>query len=92
MATFPLADSASSSSPSDLAADQAGNLYLADAVEQRLRAFDSAGRVVAERFLGGVGSPWRPTSFALGPASRLAVADAERDEIQVLAIDRGAGP
>ncbi len=92
VATIRLTDFTIAAAPSDLAADRAGDLYVADAAAQRIRAYDSTGRMVTERLLGGTRSPWRPTSLALGPDARLAVADADRDEIQVLAIDRGAGP
>ncbi len=90
--SVPVADPAAGGGPSDLAADRAGDLYVAEPAEQRIRAYDPAGRLALERVLGGSAAPWRPTSLALGPQNRLAVAAADRDEIQVLAIERGSGP
>ncbi len=90
--TVPIAEPVAGAAPSDLVADRAGDLYVAEPAEQRIRAFEAGGRMALERVLGGAGAPWRPTSLALGPQSRLAVASADRDEIQVLAIERGSGP
>jgi streptogramin lyase len=90
--SVPVADPTAGESASDLVVDRTGDLYMAEAAEQRIRAFDASGRATVERVLGGAAVPWRPTSLALGPQNRLAVADADRDEIQVLSIERGSGP
>jgi DNA-binding beta-propeller fold protein YncE len=90
IATIPVADSTGAAVPTELAADGSDALYVADAAGQRIRVYDSAGRVVNERALGGAASGWHPTSLALGPEGRVAIADAERDEIQLLQIERGA--
>ncbi len=90
--TVPIAEPVAEAAPSDLVADRAGDLFVAEPAEQRIRAFDAGGRMTLERVLGGAAAPWRPTSLALGPQNRLAAASADRDEIQVMAIERGSGP
>jgi hypothetical protein len=73
---------------SDLAADASGSLFVADRDGQRVLVLDRGGVTVLERLLGGPSSPWRPTALAAGPGDLLAVADAGRDEIQILRILR----
>lgn len=77
---------------SDLAVDGDGFLYAADERGQRILVFDPDGALVATRSLGGPRIPWRPAALALGPGGKVAVADAVRGEIQVLALERGAKP
>jgi sugar lactone lactonase YvrE len=76
----------------DIATDSSGNLFVADREGQRLLVFDREGRPALERILGGPTATWRPTALAAGPGGRLAVADAARDEIQVLEIVREEKP
>jgi streptogramin lyase len=69
---------------SDLAADRAGYLYAADPVGQRVLVFAPDGFPQVNRALGGDRIHWRPRALAIGPRRQVAVADPERDEIQVL--------
>jgi sugar lactone lactonase YvrE len=78
--------------PADLAADGSGALYVADAAGQRILLVSPSGAPVLSRYLGGASRAWRPTAIATGPGGLLAVADAERDEIQILAISRESPP
>ncbi len=85
-------DSAGAFAPSDLAADVSGNLYVADEKGQRLLVFDPSGALLIARVLGGAKIPWRPAALAVGPGGVVAVADAERCEIQIFATDREVKP
>jgi len=80
------------SSLSDIAVDADGHLYAADERGQRLLVFDAYGARVLTRPLGGARVSWRPVALAIGPGGEIAVADAERAEIQILAPVREAKP
>lgn len=90
--SIPLADSTGTIAPADLACDPGGSLYVADAEGQRILVFGETGALRLERQLGGAGIPWRPRAIAVSRFDRVAVADPERGEIQILAIERGAAP
>ncbi len=87
-----LADSTGRSFPVELACDRAGFLYVADPGEQRLLVYDAAGVLRLTRSLGGPNAPWRPASIAVGPSDRVAIADPDRGEIQLLTIEREQSP
>ena len=74
---------------SEMALDPEGFLYVADPTGQRIVVLEPRGALEFERTLGGAAVPWRPTSIAYAPSDRIAVADPERREIQVLAVERG---
>lgn len=76
----------------DIAADPSGCLFVGDREGQRILILDRDGRTILERVLGGPTAPWRPTALTAGPGDRLAVADADRDEIQILEVVRAEGP
>ena len=86
------ADSAGSIASADLSVDGAGNLYVADAAAQRILIFGPSGALRFARVMGGARIPWRPMALALSSSGSLAVADAERNEIQVLAVEHEAAP
>ncbi len=69
---------------SDLAVDRAGLVYAADPVGQRVLVLAPDGTVQVNRALGGDRIRWRPRALAVGPRRQIAVADPEKDEIQVL--------
>ncbi|MBI4364289.1 MAG: hypothetical protein HY568_02570, partial [Candidatus Latescibacteria bacterium] len=77
---------------SDLALDADGLLYAADQRGQRILVFDTDGSLVATRVLGGERNRFSPVALAIGPGGQVAVAGAERAEIQVLAPVREAKP
>ncbi len=78
--------------PIDLAADDSGALYVADAAGARLLVFGSDGARLHTRWLGGERHAWRPGAIAWSPDDRIAVADETRGEIWIFTIDRGAAP
>jgi len=86
------AGDSASGAPADLAADSSGALLIADPAGQRIVVLAPSGAPAVTRYLGGTSSPWRPTALAVGPGGLLAVADIERDEIQILSIEREAPP
>jgi hypothetical protein len=67
-------------------------LYAADERGQRILVFDGDGALLLARPLGGDRSRFRPAALAVGPGGIVAVADAERGEIQILAPVREAKP
>ncbi len=71
---------------SDLAVDLAGFLYMANRTGQCIQAFGEKidGALITDRVFGGDKIPWRPGALAIGPRRQIAVAEPERDEIQVL--------
>jgi streptogramin lyase len=71
----------------DLAVDAAGFLYAASATSQSVSAYGSRieGSARTLRLFGGDKISWRPAALAVGPGRRVAVADPDRDEIQMLA-------
>ncbi len=77
---------------SDLATDAGGFVYAADERGQRILVFGPDGALVVSRSLGGSRIRWRPAAIAIGPGGKVAVADAGRDEIQVLSLEREAKP
>lgn len=85
-------DSSGAASLSDLGADAAGFLYVSDVEGQRIQVYDPDGARVLVRSLGGPKSPWRPAALAVCRLDRIAIADPERGEIQILAIDRERAP
>jgi sugar lactone lactonase YvrE len=92
MGSVPLADSTGVARPSDLGTDGAGFLYVADVEGQRILIYDMNGGLRLVRALGGPTSRWRPAAIAVGKLDRIAIADPERCEIQILAIDRERAP
>lgn len=77
-------------SPSDLATDDSGALFVADAAASRVVVFDSSGSRLHTRWLGSSDRPWRPDAIAWGAGDRVAVADESRDEIWIYAVERAA--
>jgi len=73
---------------SDLAVDASGTVLASDPAGQRLLVFTPDGRLVLSRALGGATHHWRPQALALGPNGRVAIADPERCEIQILTLVR----
>jgi DNA-binding beta-propeller fold protein YncE len=92
LGSIPLADSTGTIAPADLACDPGGSLFVADSEGQRILVFGESGALRLERQLGGAGVPWRPRAVAVSRLDRVAVADPERGEIQILAIERGDAP
>ena len=84
--TIRLSPSATPVSISDLAVDHAGFLYMGNRAAQCVHAFGESidGGLITVRVLGGDKLPWRPGALAIGPRRQIAVAEPERDEIQVL--------
>jgi len=71
-----------------LAADHAGFIYAADRAAQRILVFGPGGAPVLDRALGGAERKWRPGALAWSTLDRLAVADPERGEVQILTVER----
>ncbi|HET9471121.1 MAG TPA: hypothetical protein VFO24_08450, partial [Usitatibacter sp.] len=90
--TISLGDSTGAARASALASDPDGYVYVADPGEQRVLVYDSEGRFLLARTVGGSGSPWKPAALAVGRSDRLAIADPERGEIQIFSIQRAASP
>lgn len=90
--SIPLRDSTGSILPADLACDPAGSLFVADAQGQRILVYGDTGTLVLERQLGGASVPWKPRAIAVSRFDRVAVADPERGEIQILSVERAAVP
>ena len=86
-----LADSVEGS-PSDLAADDSGSLYVADAEGSRIVVIGPDGKSRVTRWLGGSARSWRPGAIAWGGGDRVAVADESRDEIWIFAVRRETAP
>ncbi|HYJ33230.1 MAG TPA: hypothetical protein VE326_08420 [Candidatus Binatia bacterium] len=84
-------DSAGTGRYAALAVDGSGYVYAADASRQRIVVFDQDGSRVMERVLGGGEHAWRPSAITWGGRDRLAAADAARGEVQIFALERGAG-
>lgn len=76
----------------ELAADQLDYLYVADPSEMQVLAYDASGVLCLARTLGGPGSPWRPSALAVSRFDRIAIADPDRGEIQILVIERERAP
>ncbi len=70
----------------DIAVDRAGYLYVGDRAQQSVRAFgtDLEGAFITLRVFGGAKIAWRPSAIAVGPRRQIALADPERDEIQIV--------
>ncbi len=77
---------------SDLAVGSDGLVFAADAAGQRILVFEPERGLLLVRPLGGPTRSWRPGALALGTRGQVAVADGERDEIQVLTIGREVRP
>lgn len=78
--------------PADLATDDSGTLYVADAAGARLLVFGADGARLHTRWLGGERRAWRPGAIAWSPDDRVAVADETRGEIWIFTVDRGVAP
>lgn len=76
----------------DVVADRAGSVYAADAEGQRILVLDPDGTPRLDRVLGGPKSAWRPAAIAVSRLDRVAVADPERGEVQILVIVRERVP
>jgi sugar lactone lactonase YvrE len=85
-------DPAFAGSPVALASDASGSVYAADPRAERLLVYGEDGTLLVDRPLGGATQPWRPTAVAVSPGDRVAIADPDRGEIQILAITRGTPP
>lgn len=92
LGTVSLRDSTGVASPSELATDSEGYLYVPDPVGQRLAVYDLGGALLISRALGGPTAPWRPAALAVSRLDRIAIADPARGEIQILTIERGRAP
>ena len=73
-----------STSISDLAVDPAGYLFAADPGMQDLKAYGKDLPFGTLRVMGGDKIPWHPGAVAIGPGRRIALADPDRPEIQIL--------
>jgi DNA-binding beta-propeller fold protein YncE len=78
--------------PTDLASDDAGSLFVADAGASRIVVLGPDGSHRFTRWLGGAAKPWRPGAIAWGGGDRVAVADESRDEIWIFAVRRETTP
>jgi DNA-binding beta-propeller fold protein YncE len=87
--TVPLGDTLAAAIGA-LASDRWGYVYAADGAGQRILVFGPTGARALERMTGGASVPWRPGAIAWSPFDRLAVADPERGEVQLLGIERGS--
>jgi hypothetical protein len=92
LGSIPLRDSTGTILPAALACDPAGWLFVADAQGQRVLVYDETGKLVLERQLGGASVPWKPRAIAVSRFDRVAIADPERGEIQILSVERRAAP
>ncbi len=92
LGTVSLRDSTGVASPSELATDGEGYLYVSDAEGQRLVVYDPEGALRFSRALGGPTAPWRPAALAVSRLDRIAIADPARGEIQIFTIERGRAP
>lgn len=92
MGSVSLGDSTGRVVPGDLGTDGAGYLFVADVEGQRILVYDPDGALRFTRSLGGPKVRWRPVALAVGKPDRIAIADPERGEIQILAIDRESAP
>lgn len=81
--------------PSGLARDAAGNLYVADAQNERIRMIDPGGQIstvagTGEDGLGGDGGPGtdarldEPASLTVDPSGNLLIADSRNDRVRKL--------
>ncbi|MGE5175454.1 MAG: hypothetical protein ACM3JJ_03690 [Hyphomicrobiales bacterium] len=75
-----------------LAVDRDGYVFAGDAANDRVSVVAPDGRRVLDRALGGPASPWRPAAIAWSRLDRIAVADPDRGEVQILAVERGPAP
>ena len=80
-------------SPSDVAVDGAGNLYIADRLNQRIRKVDSTGTITT---IAGTGEPgfsrdggpasqatlWSPSDVAVDGVGNVYIADSSNDRIR----------
>jgi hypothetical protein len=71
------------------ACDRWGTVNAADGAGPRILVFGPGGARALDRALGGEARPWRPGAIAWSPFDLLAVADPERGEVQLLAVERG---
>jgi sugar lactone lactonase YvrE len=78
--------------PSDLASDDGGSLFVADATASRIVVLGPDGRPRFTRWLGGEAHPWSPGAIAWGGGDRVAVADESKDEIWIFSVRREATP
>ncbi|HET9950246.1 MAG TPA: hypothetical protein VFS09_00480 [Candidatus Eisenbacteria bacterium] len=78
--------------PTDLASDDAGSLFIADAGASRIVVLGPNGARLATRWLGGATRPWTPGAIAWGGGDRVAVADESRDEIWIFSVRRETTP
>jgi len=76
-----------SSSISDLAVDRGGYLFAADPRNQDVKAFGKDLPFATLRVMGGDTIPWHPGAVAIGPGRRIALADPDRPEIQILVVE-----
>jgi|GEM_PF-7023181 DNA-binding beta-propeller fold protein YncE len=77
-------------SPSGVVVDPSGNVWVADADNDRVLEFDGNGNVVAQLGTGaGAGAMNWPNDLAVGPSNRLYVADTGNNRIAVY--DRSSG-
>jgi hypothetical protein len=92
LGTVSLRDSTGFAAPTELATDGGGYLYVPDVVGQRIVVYDTDGLLRFTRALGGSSAPWRPAALAISRLDRVAIADPDRGEIQIFAIERGNAP
>ncbi|MDX2030003.1 MAG: Ig-like domain-containing protein [Blastocatellia bacterium] len=91
---------ASMNSPSDIVADAAGNLYIADSNNHRVRRVGTDGKITTiagtgEADFGGDGGPAtqaklaRPIGLAIDPAGNLLIADSNNARIRKVTLSTG---
>ncbi|MFN0086227.1 MAG: hypothetical protein ACKVX9_12640 [Blastocatellia bacterium] len=91
---------ASMNSPTDIVADAAGNLYIADSNNHRVRRVGADGRIstvagTGEADFGGDGGPAaqaklaRPIGLAIDPAGNLLIADSNNARIRKVTMSTG---
>ena len=89
------ADQAQLTSPADVAVDGAGNIYIADRGNYRIRKVDSSGTITTfagtgDRRFGGDGGPadeahlWSPYGVAVDDAGNIYIADESHNRIRMV--------
>ncbi|HEU4725122.1 MAG TPA: hypothetical protein VFU59_07475 [Candidatus Eisenbacteria bacterium] len=78
--------------PTDMAADPSGAVYVAEPTGSRILVVGPDGARLHTRWLGSGDRSWRPGAIAWSADDRVAVADEARGEIWILTVDRESAP